>query len=51
MTSSSHRSNEDVFVRRVILHPDPVAEDRSAGEGRARIYAQDGDIVERVIHG
>jgi hypothetical protein len=36
-----HRSDEDLWIQRVLLHPDPVAEQGAAGEGRARIDGQD----------
>ena len=40
MTAAGHRPDEDPIVERSLLHPDPVAENRAAGE-RAR--GVDGD--------
>ncbi len=38
-----HRPDVDAWVGRVVLHPDPVAEDRSAGERAGRVDGQHAD--------
>ena len=38
-----HRPDEHVAVAGVRLHPDPVAEDRAAGDRARRIDGHDGD--------
>ena len=37
VTAAGHRPDEHARVGRVILHPDPVAEQRAAGERRGRV--------------
>jgi hypothetical protein len=43
VAAGRHRADEDVGVGVVGLHPDPVAEQRPAGERRGRVHGQDGD--------
>ena len=40
-----HGADEHVVVQGVVAHPDAVAEDGTAGEGRGRVDGEDGDAV------
>src|SRR5437868_1798838 len=40
-----HRTNEHALVRGVILHADPVAEDRATAEGAARVDREHADLL------
>ncbi len=50
MTTRRHRSDEDVVVGRVGLHPDPVTEDRAAAERRARVDREHRDTLVTAPH-
>ena len=43
LSARGHRAHEDVGVRGVVHHPDPVTEDRAAGVRRRRVDGQDAD--------
>ena len=43
--ASRHAADEDAGVERVPDHPNPIAEDRSAGEGARGIDRDDADLV------
>ena len=43
VAARGHRADEDVGVLGVGLHPDPVAEQRAAGDRRRRVDRDDGD--------
>ncbi len=44
-----HRANENVSVGRVALHPDAVAQDRPAGEGRTRVDAEHAHLIDVTV--
>ena len=44
MAARRHRPDQDAGIRVEVLHPDPVAEDRAAGEGRRRVDGDDADL-------
>ena len=43
MTPRRHRPDVHVGIQRVFLHPNPITEERSTGEGRTRIHRQYAD--------
>ncbi len=48
VAAGGHRPDEDLLVEGVVLHPDPVAQDGAAGEGRRRVDGQYGHPVGAV---
>ncbi len=50
--AAGHRPDVDAAVGGVVLHPDPVAEQRAAGERRGRVDGEDADpAVARAVGG
>ena len=43
VTPGRHRPDVDVAIESVFLHPDPISEQCSAREGRARVHGQHAD--------
>ena len=51
MPTRGHRADEHAGVERVVLHPDPVAEDGAAGERRRRVDGQHAELRHARRHG
>jgi hypothetical protein len=45
MPARRHRTNKDVVIGGVVLHTDPVAQYRSTSKWRARVDAEDCDLI------